>query len=236
MRIEVDPARLAICAELPAAMTNAARAAWLRSEGRSRCPVTWSAAPETIAAAGQARAGDEIALAIDPAWLDSRRTLRERIADARRSLPELGSAVLRGPRPLEHRALLAEEGIRVVLVDVFGAEPRGGRRPPPRGWDCRNPVWGLWEVKAAPESGRGPLGWLTGGLTRPRPGSLRILQVGRVPIGPTGPASTRLDRFSAWAERRQAGSGVRLVRLADLSAVLAGGSDAAVAGSILKAA
>lgn len=236
MRSAVEPANLVICVEVPSVMTAAARSAWGRHAGDRRCPVTWAADPKTIAAGGPVGAGDEIALAIAPEWLDSKRTLRERIADARRDLPGLSAAVLRGPRPLDHHALLAAEGIRVVVVDTFGTEPRGSRRPAPAGWDCRNPVWGLWEVRAAPRQSRGLWGWLTGPLSRPRAGSLRVLQVGRVPMGTGGPASTRLDRYTAWAERRQAGQGVRVVRLTDLATMLARGGEQPLAGSVLRAA
>lgn len=236
MQAAVNPASVVICAELPAGMSVAARAAWGRHAAGRRCPVTWAADPETIAAAGPVAAGDEVALAIAPEWLDSKRTLRERIADVRRDLPGLSAAVLRGPRPLEHHALLAAEGIRVVVVDTFATEPRGSRRPAPAGWACRNPVWGLWEVRAAPRDGHGLWGWLTGPLSRLRPGSLRVLQVGRVPMGPSGPVSTRLDRYAAWAERRQVGQRVRVVGLAELATTLARGGESQLAGSVLRAA
>lgn len=169
-------------------------------------------------------------------WLDSRRTLRERIAVARQGLPTLAAAVLRGRRPLEHHALLAAEGIRVVVVDAFGQDARGSRRPAPGGWDCRSPAWGLWEVRAVPQSGGGFWGWMTGPLSRPHRGSLRVLQVGRVALGPTGPVSTRLERFTAWAERRQAGNAARFVRLSELAAMLARGGSSPLSGSVLRAA
>jgi hypothetical protein len=236
MRTAVDPASVVICAELPTGMTAAARAAWGRHAAGRRCPVTWAADPETIAAAGPVAAQDEFALAIAPEWLDSKRTLRERIATARQELPGLTAAVLRGPRPLDHHALLAAEGIRIVVVDAFGPEPRGSRRPAPAGWACRHPVWGLWEVRAAPRESRGLWGWLNGPLSRLRPGSLRILRVGKVPMGPSGPVSTRLDRYAAWAERRQTGQRARVVGLSDLAITLAGGGEPPLTGSILKAA
>lgn len=232
----VDPATIVICAELAGGMTAAARAAWLRRGVGRCCPVSWAAAPEMIAVAAPAGPGDEVALAIAPEWLDSKRVLRERIAAARQVHPALAAAVLRGQRPLEHHALLAGEGIRVVVVDTFAAEARGSRRPAPAGWECRNPVWGLWEVRAAPAAGRGPLGWLSGPLSRPRRQSLRILQVGPVAMGPNGPASTRLERFTAWAERRQAGRGARVVTLVDVATMLARGGEPPLAGSVLKAA
>lgn len=232
----VDPASIVICAELPADAGPTTRGAGLRGRGRNRSPITWSGSPEAIAATAPAVPTDEIALLIDPSWLESRRLLRERIATARHAAPELAAAVFRGPRPLAQHAVLAEEGIRAVIVDVFGADSRGSRRPAPAGWDCRNPVWGLWEVRAAAESGRGPWGWLNGPLSRPRPGSLRVLHAGRVQLGPTGPVSTRLERFSAWADRRQAGNAARLVTLSDLATMLARGGEPPLAGSVLKAA
>jgi hypothetical protein len=77
---------------------------------------------------------------------------------------------------------------------------------------------------------------MSGPLSRPRRGSLRVLQVGRVAMAPTGPVSTRLERFTAWAERRQAGNAARVVRLSELAAMLARGGSAPLAGSVLKAA
>ena len=236
MRTRIDPASVVICAELPGHVSGAARGAAVSVAARRGCPITWAGEPEALASAVAVVPGDAVALTISPAWLDSRRTLRERIASARAAAPGLAAALLGGPRPLEHHALLAEEGIRVVIVDVFGAAPHGSRRPAPSGWDCRNPVWGLWEVRVTPQSAHGPWRWLNGPLSRPRPGSLRVLLAGRVQPGPTGAVSTRLERFSAWAERRQSGNSIRVVTPADLAAHLDRGGDAALAGSVLRAA
>jgi hypothetical protein len=157
------------------------------------------------------------------------------VAAARQAVPGLDTAVLRGPRPLAHHALLAEEGIRAVVVEAVGESVRGSRRPAPGGWRCRNPVWGLWELQVDPPRRPGLAGWLTGGApARPRAGGLHVLHAGDVAAD--RPASGRLGRWLAWAARRAAGGRLRLARPAEVAVLLARGGQAMVTGSVLKAA
>ena len=243
MRRSANPATLVICAELPRQFQPAAVEAWVRGCRRRRTPVTWSAGIESLAAAAEAlRHGNDradLALTLSSAWLDSRQTLRRMIAAARQAVPSLEAAVLRGPRPLAHQSLLAEEGIRVVLVQTFGDAARGSRRPAPAGWACRNPAWGLWEVRIAPPPAPGLVGLLTqwGSMPRPKAGTLQALHAGDTVAGTSdGATSGRLERWLAWAERRQAAGQAVVAPLADLPARLANGGQPPQTGSILKAA
>lgn len=232
-----DPATLVLCAMLPKSFPRGARAAWLAEVARARVPVTWAASVDVLAevsAAGGA-APPTMAVAIEPAWLDSRSTLRRMIVAARQATPGLETAVLRGPRPLSHAAVLAEEGIRVVVADAVDASRHGSRRPAPAGWRCRNTVWGLWEVQAEPQRKAGLVRLLLhGSMPRPRPGSLHVLQAGRVTA--ERPLSGRLDRWMAWAERRIVGGRVKVATADALSDLVARGGQPPVSGSVLKAA
>jgi len=232
-----DPATLVLCAMLPKSFPRGARAAWLAEVARGRVPVTWAATVDVLAdvAAAGGDAAPTMALAIEPAWLDARSTLRRMIVAARQAMPGLETAVLRGPRPLAHAAVLAEEGIRVVVADALDEARRGSRRPAPAGWRCRNSVWGLWEVQAEPQRRAGLVRMLLhGSMPRPRPGSLHVLQAGRVPA--ERPVSGRLDRWMAWAERRIVGGRVRMATPDALPDLVARGGQPPISGSVLKAA
>ena len=146
---------------------------------------------------------------------------------ARHAAPGLEAAVLRGPT-LAHHAVLAEEGIRVVVVDAFADVGRGSRRPAPAGWACRNVAWGLWEVRACPPRRSAAWAWLPG-LPAPRRGGLHVADVGTDSIG-------RLRRLLDWAGRGVAGRRAVAVTLADLPAILEGRRSVAVGASVLKAA
>jgi hypothetical protein len=167
--------------------------------------------------------GADSALAIDPRWLASRQTLRQSLVRARHAAPRLEAAVLRGAA-LEHHALLAEEGIRAVLVDEFAAVGRGPRRPAPAGWPCRNVAWGLWEVRSCPpRRGRG-WRWLPG-LPAPRVGALHAAV-----------ASAGDLRLVDWAARAVARGQAVAVTLAGLPAILEGRAATPPVASVLKAA
>ena len=239
MRRSIDPATLVVCARLPQPIRRGG-GAWLDAAGRAAEVVTWSADIDTLAdlaatARGRCPTPLELALSLQPDWLDSRSTLRRMVVAARQACPGLTAAVLRGPRPLAHRSLLAEEGIQTVVVDVFGDAGRGSRRPAPTGWRCRNPVWGLWEVQVDPPRRSGFVGWLLdGSMPRARRGALHVLHAGDVPAD--RPLSGRLERWISWAARREAAGLVRTARLADLPSLLAHGGQAPISGSVLKAA
>jgi hypothetical protein len=232
-----DAAALVLCAELPRVAARTAGVALSRKLAEIAGPVTWAADVDTLAGVADAARGaaPDLAIAIAPDWLDSRATLRRMVAAARQAAPGLDTAVLRGGRPLAHHALLAEEGIRAVVVEAVGDAVRGSRRPAPGGWRCRNPVWGLWELQVDPPRRQGLVGWLTGGdLPRPRAGGLHVLHAGDVAVD--RPVSGRLGRWLAWAARRAAGGRLRLARPGDVATLLARGGQAVVTGSVLKAA
>lgn len=171
----------------------------------------------------------EFALAIEPEWLASRQALRTALVRARRAAPGLEAAVLRGV-PLAHHSVLADEGIRVVVVDAFADVGRGCRRPAPAGWPCRNPAWGLWEVKACPPRRSPAWAWLPG-LPAPRRGGLHVCGA-----DDAGTGGRRLGRLLDWASRGVAAGRAEAVALADLPAILEGRRPASLAASVLRAA
>lgn len=233
MRRSVDPATLVVCATLPPPASSGGLAVRLAAVGRSAGVVTWAADIRTLAAVAAERRGDgrpNLAVAIDPDWLDSRSMLRRMIVEARQAVPGLEAAVLRGPRPLALHGLLADEGIRVVAVETPGTADRGSRRPAPQGWRCRNPVWGLWEARIDEPRQRGFFGGLLRPvLSAPRAGGLQVLHAGDA-------SAARLDRWLAWASGRQAAGRLRLASLAELPRLITAGGRQPVSGSILKAA
>jgi hypothetical protein len=175
---------------------------------------TASTAPDIVSTA-------DVALVLEPTWLDSRRTLRDAIRQARSIVPELDAAVLTGAA-LREQPLLAELGIRVVVVDRLGPCGRGSRRPTPGGWPCRNVAWGLWEVEKVDVTRRPGL-WhrLTHGSGFPttRGGSLQVLCDEASRTGNAG----QLGRWFEATARRQSRGAVRAIRLTDLPGLLEGG-------------
>lgn len=239
----MNPATVAVCAGLPADARPDACRSWLGQRRHASVPVTWAMSVEVMeglaAVLDQAPACD-MAVALDHESLDSRQTMRSMIARARRVVPTLCSVVLRGTRPLEHRAVLVEEGIRLVLVDAFDGPLRRDRRPAPPGWPVRNLAWGLWEVRIAECHRPGLWALLTGQgpLARPAVGSLRVLHAGDVAVsGGTPHASgSSLDRWLTWVERRHAEGAVTPVSLTTLARMLTGSASDGLGGSILRAA
>jgi len=216
MPATMSPATIVICAGLPQ-----------RAETPVGVPVTRVVDLDTLVRRGAVAPGTSVALEIDPAWLTSRQMLRQAVVRARHVAPELESAVLRGPT-LAHHAVLAEEGIRVVVVDAFADVGRGSRRPAPAGWPCRNVAWGLWEVRACPPRRAAAWAWLPG-LPAPRRGGLHVADVGIESAG-------RLRRLLDWAARGVAGGRAVAVGLAELPAILEGRRSVPVGASVLKAA
>jgi hypothetical protein len=206
-------------------------------------PVTWIARLADLrdsAGAGVDIPGsDAVALELEPAWLESRATLRSAIRAARDRIEHLDAAVL-ADAPLRQHELLAELGIRVVLVDRLPPLGRGVRRPAPAGWPCRNAVWGLWEVRRADPGIRPSLWqqWTHGrGLPAIKTGTLAVLSDGP----PMAADAPRLPRWIDATGRRQSRGAVESVRLTDLPDLLersgaVGGGATAPAGSLLKAA
>lgn len=211
MAARSSPATVVICAPEP-----------LRTGGptRSAAAVTRVVDLDTLLGGAD---GPDVALAIDPRWLAARQTLRRVLVQARHAAPGLEAAVLRGAA-LAHHAVLAEEGIRAVLVDAFADVGRGPRRPAPAGWPCRNVAWGLWEVRSCPpRRGRG-WGWLPG-LPAPRRGALHAAV-----------ATAGDRRMHDWAARAVARGQAVAVTLAGLPAILEGRATPALAASVLRAA
>lgn len=203
--------------------------------GHDRSTVSWVVAPDRI---GDVPEHAAAVVALTPACLDSRQSLRAVIHEARRRRPALASVLVR-EAPLRHHGVLAEAGIRVVLVDTFSAmNRRGPRRPAPPGWACRSVVWGLWEVALTPPT----RGWrrLLRGTALPtiRPGSLAVVLADDGP-GNEGDARS-LDACAAWAMRARSSTDAMLTSVDDLPALLerggAHGEGFEQRGSILRAA
>lgn len=223
------PATVVLCGRLSDHQTRPIQPGRLAIRGENshstRPPVTRLASLAELQQAAltspDAFATADVALALEPAWLDSRRTLRAAIQQARSMVPELAAAVLTGAA-LREQPLLAELGIRVVVVDRLGPSDRGSRRPAPCGWPCRNAAWGLWEV-AKVDITRRPGLWhrLTHGSGFPttRGGSLQVLCDDSFCPGTAG----QLGRWVEATARRQSRGAIRAVRLTDLPGLLEGG-------------
>ncbi|MFM9059236.1 MAG: hypothetical protein ACKOSQ_08950 [Planctomycetaceae bacterium] len=215
MAVRNTPATVVVCAP------------WARAAGlprRHAMPVTWVVDAAGLSDAVRDGAGANLALALDPTWLASRQILRTALVRARHAAPGIAAAVLRSAA-LDHHAVLAEEGFRVVVVDAFAALGRGSRRPAPAGWPCRNVAWGLWEVLACPP--RRPRGWAwLPGLPAPHRGGLHVA------VADGGAAGRLLD----WAGQGVARGRAAAVALAELPAILEGRRPSTLSASVLNAA
>jgi len=250
MTKSVAPATVLICAALPqtdrsgvtagrlpalrvtAAITNASA-----NPLTPAIPVTWIGSVEAVIRGGFTPDRSDIAIELQPEWFTSRQTLRTAIARARSAVPGIETAVLRGA-PLEHRELLAESGIRVVMVDAFADTDRGSRRPAPQGWPCRNVAWGLWEVESAHQRPTGLRAWLPRLTSLPtaRPGGLHVLVDRTVVPGVRGAMSPRVERWIEQVQARQARGAVVAAMLADLPAIVERRQRQPFGGSVLRAA
>ena len=234
-----QPATLVLCATAPRQGLTGRSRAWLDAVSGIAVPVTWAVGIDTLTEiAGQAD-GLDLALDIPPAACGSRARLRELILRGRDLVPDLAAVVLRGPTPAANRGVLVEEGIGVAVVDAFEEEGRGNRRPAPKGWGCRNPIWGLWEVLVTPARPAGLAGWLgLGGMPRLAPGGLHLLRTDGLSVGNNGSAfvSPRLERWIAWAVQRRFRGTVSVVPLSTLPRLIAGSDREAVGRSVLRAA
>lgn len=232
------PATVLICAALPQPDRGGVTAGRLTmAQARSGVPVTWIGSVDAVVRGGFAPDRSDIAVELAPEWFESRQTLRAAIARARGAVPGIEAAVLRCG-PLEHRDLLAEAGIRVVLVDAFSGTDRGSRRPAPQGWPCRSVAWGVWEVEAANRRPVGLRAWLPqfGSLPSARPGGLHVLvDHMAVPEG-RGGVSPRVQRWIDWVQPRQERSAVAAATLADLPALVERRQRQPFGGSVLRAA
>lgn len=204
-----------------------------------KVPITWVAPIGVIAEAagalGHVGGGPEFALEIPAAAFESRQQLRSLIVRAREVAPSLTTAAVRREITVEHRALLVNEGIRLVLVDRLATAARGDRRPAPPGWRCRNTSWGLWEIEKTPSRQPGLLTRLgLGRNPRLERGGLVVLATDG--IDRRGSVHPRLDRLAAWVLRHQERKRVVAVPLSALAGLLAGGEPPPLTGSVLRAA
>jgi hypothetical protein len=244
MTKSVAPATVLICAALPQTDRSHATADRLSAVPVTAAvpavpavPVTWIGSVETVIRGGFAPDRSDIAIELQPEWFTSRQALRTAIARARGAVPGIETAVLRGT-PLEHRELLAESGIRVVMVDAFADTDRGSRRPAPQGWPCRHVAWGLWEVESARQRPTGLRAWLPRFTSLPsaRPGGLHVLLDRTVVPGGRGAMSPRVERWIEQVQARQARGAVVAATLADLPTLVEGRHRQAFGGSVLRAA
>jgi hypothetical protein len=238
MTKSVAPATVLICAALPQTDRSIATAGRLSAVPMTPAiPVTWIGSIETVIRGGFAPDRSDIAIELQPEWFTSRQTLRAAIARARGAVPGIETAVLRGA-PLEHRELLAESGIRVVMVDAFADTDRGSRRPAPQGWPCRNVAWGLWEVESARQRPTGLRAWLPKFTSLPaaRPGGLHVLLDRTVVPGSRGAMSPRVERWIDQVQARQARGAVVAATLADLPTLVERRQRQPFGGSVLRAA
>jgi hypothetical protein len=159
-------------------------------------------------------ATDAVALVIESQWLASRHAAREAVAAARAIHADLGAAVIRDGE-LHDPGLAASVGLRTVLVRSFSAT-RGSRRPAPAGWSCRNPVWGLWEVRPSEAPPRRSIWGHLIGRGRARGGVRGDLVV----LDASRSSASVLQRWLDWAARGVAAGTATAVPLPDVAALL----------------
>ena len=232
------PATLVICATIPAAVGASRRGEWTGTTG-STVPVTWIASWDALAAVGiPGGNGTDVALEIPAAALGSRQRMRTLLARGRDAFPTLDTVALHGDADRDQRSFLVDEGIRAVLVDQLSADGRGSRRPPPRGWRCRNAAWGLWDIELSATAARGPLAWLWQGMLRLRRGGLHVLKTEGLMVGSGGRVFVhpRLERWLAWAGRQVDRGVARTETVGGLVAGLSGEDRLSLGRSILRAA
>jgi len=236
---------LAIVCGVPDGLPQQAVEDWLRPTVDSGVAVTWTVPSDDVPTIGRSLAersgGSSVALRVPRAWSGLRggkSLIRRRIEEARRTLPAFDSLVIEPagtPSPGFLDPSLADHGITAVCSDTVSiAGGRTSRRPAPRGWDCRSPVWGLWEFRFGSAKRNGWIGGLVGLAGRPRiaTASLTVIATGAFPAGgnsagdTAGPGSQRqarqsLERTVQWASRL-ARQGIVTATLSDVSALLSG--------------
>lgn len=237
------PSVAIILCPIPDGITAREATTWLSPSAAGDVPVTWTTTLEKLpmvrdaAHASLQATAPTLALDLSTPWPTTRQALRHTLRSARALWPGLDAAVFRGPISLDHRDVLVQEGITTAVVDRFDPQPRGSRRPAPRGWPCRSVAWGLWEVSIG-QAARAPLlaslvRWRGGS----RKGGLTVLHAAPSGDDPSVPTiRSRLERQRAWIRRRSHGGSVRPIRLSDLPSIIAGAEDATLRGSVLRAA
>ena len=223
MRVERAPATVVVCCGVPSGIGPSDFAGWVNVAERARVPVSWAARPADLPTVldvlGARTTPFDAAVALDASQLSSRPTLRREIAAARASTGRIECAVAAGAAPLDHRALLVEQGIHTIAVGGFDAATRSSRRPPPSGWACRSVVWGLWEVQTVTRPPRSTVGRILPWAFGPHlpAGSLTVVHVEPGALGLRF-ARTKFERLTVWIAR-QADS-VHAARLSDLQSLL----------------
>lgn len=238
MRSDRRPATVVICCGVPARVCAADFAGWADIATRARLPITWVARsadmPVVIDALRLKVTPCDVALALAAEQLLSRPTIRREIAAARAIAGSIGCVAVTGIPSLEHRSLLVEQGVHTIAVGGFDAASRSSRRPPPKGWPCRNVVWGLWEVRSVSEPRRSAIGTLLPWAIGPRMASGTLTVVHIAPdTARSRSGLARLERLTTWIGRQ--GARVIAARLSDLPELLqaAGQRDT---GSVLRTA
>jgi len=239
MKRRNQPATVVLCATAPRQAMTGRSQGWVDALRRVAVPVTWAVGIDTLAEIADQADSLDLALDIPPAACGSRSRLRDLLLRARDLVPDLATAVLRGPTPTANRGVLVEEGIGVAVVDAFEEDGRGNRRPAPKGWGCRNPVWGLWEVLVTPPRPAGIAGWLgLGGMPRLVPGGLHVLRTDGLSVGNNGSAfvAPRLERWVSWAGQRRFRGTAAVVPLSALPRLITGADRDGAGRSVLRAA
>lgn len=239
MKRHRQPATVVLCATAPRQACTGRSRTWIDAARRVAVPVTWAVGIDTLADIADEPPGLDLALDVPPAACGSRSVLRDLLARGRDLAPEMSAVVLRGPTPAANRGVLVEEGYGVAVVDAFEQDGRGNRRPAPRGWACRNAIWGLWEVLVTPARPAGIAGWLGfGGPPRLVSGGLQVLRTEGAAVGNNGAAAitSRLERWISWAGQRRFSGAATVVPLAALPQLISGGGREAGDRSVLRAA
>ncbi|MFM1996531.1 MAG: hypothetical protein RLZZ111_918 [Planctomycetota bacterium] len=230
---------IVLCCGLPDGVSAATADAWLAWGLRAGVPITWIAPLERLrmVASAAAAAGVEASLALDVSTIESRSRLRAAVGEAVATAPGLEAAAVRGSLASEHRRVLAEAGMRVILRDSFDSTGPGPRRPAPRGWPCRSVLWGLWETTPSPATPPSSMGrllrWTTSGVIPA--GGLAVPELNRGTAADGGQLRARVEQWQGWARQRGPET-VSFARLADLPALVAGAGRIADGGSVLQAA
>lgn len=223
MAIDRAPTTVIVCIRVPEKTSRESFATWADVAARAGVPVTWAARPSDLATAltvlGLKAKAWDVALALDPAHLRTRPTLRSEIASARAIAGRMECVVASGTPTLDHRPLLVEQGIHTVAVGGFDDVTRSSRRPPPTGWPCRSVMWGLWEVRTVPQQPQQPFARLLPWTFAPRlaPGSLTVVHIDPARGGARA-ALLHAERLTGWIAAQSAR--VRAARLSDLPDLL----------------
>jgi len=147
------PCTVVICCSLPAGIDADETVALLDAARRAEVPVTWLTAHDALPFVSDelGRKGLPGGVALDIPARCPRTAARELLARARRVVPTLDAAAVRGPLEAACRQELAGSGVRIICRDGLDGPARGSRRPAPAGWRCHSPVWGMWEVVRSEE-------------------------------------------------------------------------------------